>query len=777
MPSSFYSRLCIRLSLVLSAIVLLSNFGIAQETRPVHVEEWEYYRQHPEQIGKQAIPFKSGKRPLDAPVALSKVVYGFHPYWISAATASNYYFSLLTHMAYFSADVDTAVSTTGNFMTTNSWNTAQSVTYAQNAGVKVHLTVVMFANHSRVLNTAAYRTNLVNNIITLLNNRNAAGVVIDFESMSSSVSTNFKLFIKELGDALAANGKELAICLPAVDWSSIFTSTFFSYNNSVVTYYFLMAYDYYYRGSANAGPCAPLTTGTSSYHVSRSINTYITAGATAAKIIAGFPYYGYDWPVVSNARMAATTGSAASITYANAKTAVAAIISSDKFVDATYNTPWYRYQSGSQWHQVWYEDSLSLAKKYDTVLAKGLAGTGMWALSYDGSNTELWGAIKDAFGSSQPAQYTVLDNFESGVGRFDQPPSFSGSTRGIASTSTSARTVAIAKNGAGALKVTLQDSAAISIAWTVRLLSGGGAAVKNSAVNPDGYFGFWLKTSTAATGAQVAVTVDDIADGTELSPKQTIINDDAWHYYEFNMKGSGWTNFAAGNGSVTGTTATLDAIMLYSPNTSTDWVVYIDDVYYITTTALPVELTSFSYSVKNGVVEFNWVTQTEVNTSHFILERKTDAGLWQLVGRVAATGNSNSEKKYRLTENTNHPQAVLYRLKAVDNDGSESVCRILEVHPEQVTTFIVGQNFPNPFNPSTKIGYRLPEAALVQLQVFSITGELVYQWLEPEMAAGYHEIVFDGANLAGGVYLYRINAAGKQANTRYSAGGKMILLK
>ncbi|MBI2420172.1 MAG: hypothetical protein HYV28_20110, partial [Ignavibacteriales bacterium] len=723
----------------------------AQEQKPVHVQEWEYYRAHPEEIQQNAAPLKSGKRPLDEAASLSKVVYGFHPYWISEATASGYYFSLLTHMAYFSADVDTSVSTTGGFMTTNSWNTALSVTHAQNAGIKVHLTVVMFANHSRVLNTAAYRTNLVNNILTQINNRNANGAVIDFESMSSSVNTNFKLFIKELGDTLTSHNKELAVCLPAVDWSSTFSASFFTTNNPVVSYYFLMAYDYYWRGSANAGPCAPLTTGTSIYHVMRSINSYLTAGASTGKLIAGFPYYGYDWPVVSSSRMAATSANASSITFSSAKTAAAAINDTNKFFDATYKTSWYRYLSGSQWRQVWYDDSLSLSMKYDSIKAKGIAGTGMWALSYDGSNTDLWGALKKAFASTIAASYSVFDDFESTTGHFTNTPTYSGSTIGISTSSSAARVVSTAKNGLGALKLNLIDNASSSSAWTVRFVSGGGSIGNNTAVDPDGYLGFWMKTATAASGAQVAVTVDDQAGGTELSPKLTVNNNGEWNYYEFNMKGSGWTSFASGSGAVNGTSATLDALMFYAPNASPEWVIYLDDVYYISTSALPVELAAFSCLTKDGFCTLQWETKTEVNTSHFVIERGEGDGIWTEVGSRAAAGNSNVPLQYRLTDHKLIGANTHYRLKSVDNDGTVAVCKIIKAENTGAGMYSLQQNFPNPFNPATIIRFTLPEAGFVRFSVFSVNGEEVYKSSSLGLASGYHEIPFNGANLAGGV--------------------------
>ncbi|MCX6641594.1 MAG: T9SS type A sorting domain-containing protein [bacterium] len=78
---------------------------------------------------------------------------------------------------------------------------------------------------------------------------------------------------------------------------------------------------------------------------------------------------------------------------------------------------------------------------------------------------------------------------------------------------------------------------------------------------------------------------------------------------------------------------------------------------------------------------------------------------------------------------------------------------------------------PNPFNPTTTIRFDLPEAALVQLEVFDINGRSVgVQHVEP-LQSGAHEITFDGSMLPSGIYVYRLSAGAS------TASGKMVLLK
>jgi len=86
-------------------------------------------------------------------------------------------------------------------------------------------------------------------------------------------------------------------------------------------------------------------------------------------------------------------------------------------------------------------------------------------------------------------------------------------------------------------------------------------------------------------------------------------------------------------------------------------------------------------------------------------------------------------------------------------------------------SFTLKQNYPNPFNPQTAIEYSISKKGLVKLVLFNIQGELLDIIIDGIVEAGQHEVIFDGSNLASGIYIYSLTY-GKYVQTR-----KMIMVK
>ena len=70
----------------------------------------------------------------------------------------------------------------------------------------------------------------------------------------------------------------------------------------------------------------------------------------------------------------------------------------------------------------------------------------------------------------------------------------------------------------------------------------------------------------------------------------------------------------------------------------------------------------------------------------------------------------------------------------------------------------LGHNYPNPFNPSTKIKFSIPKPEHVKIEVYTIIGQKIEILLNKQMPVGYHEVNFNAKNLSSGIYLYKIEA-------------------
>jgi hypothetical protein len=88
--------------------------------------------------------------------------------------------------------------------------------------------------------------------------------------------------------------------------------------------------------------------------------------------------------------------------------------------------------------------------------------------------------------------------------------------------------------------------------------------------------------------------------------------------------------------------------------------------------------------------------------------------------------------------------------------------------PERFHLF---QNFPNPFNPATKINYQIPGISFVSLKIYDVLGIEVSSLVNEEKPAGAYEVKFNATDLPSGIYFYKLQAG------NFVAEKKMILIK
>lgn len=177
-----------------------------------------------------------------------------------------------------------------------------------------------------------------------------------------------------------------------------------------------------------------------------------------------------------------------------------------------------------------------------------------------------------------PPPAVVLDGFEASVGRFGSAPTLSGSTVGISTASWAQRSNIQAQAGQWSLQLRLVDNPNSSANWFVRLLSGGGSPANNAALQKaGGRLGAWFYTG--ATGVSVRYLVDD-SDGTEMSVARTLPAN-TWTFHEVRLDDPAqWSAWVGGNGVISASSVTLDAIVVERAQTSFDVYLYVDNVSF-----------------------------------------------------------------------------------------------------------------------------------------------------------------------------------------------------
>jgi hypothetical protein len=223
----------------------------------------------------------------------------------------------------------------------------------------------------------------------------------------------------------------------------------------------------------------------------------------------------------------------------------------------------------------------------------------------------------------------------------------------------------------------------------------------------------------------------------------------------------------------------------YSPYVGKYITSYPDqmEMTYDMTIPLPVELTSFTASTNQSVINLKWQTKTEVNNYGFEVERSLTVTLsegegfnkWEKIGFVPGHGNSNSPKDYSLTDkNLSGGSKFTYRLKQIDNDGKFEYSDEVEVElaPNEFALF---QNYPNPFNPATNIKFALPTAGNLTISIYSILGEKIKDLVAGFFKPGVYTATFDGSDFTSGTYIYTMLA--ESAEGGFVQVKKMLFLK
>ncbi len=174
---------------------------------------------------------------------------------------------------------------------------------------------------------------------------------------------------------------------------------------------------------------------------------------------------------------------------------------------------------------------------------------------------------------------------------------------------------------------------------------------------------------------------------------------------------------------------------------------------------LPVKYHSFTAASQEQCVLLNWITESEVNNSHYEVERSFDSNKFSTIGTVAASSKKEYDFKDEyslLKENT----IAYYRLKQIDVDGKYTYSNILSVRLK-INADVKMQVSPNPFVEAITTRFMATEKGKAEIRIMNVKGQVVSNKLI-NIVKGYNNIQIDGlSNLPAGIFIANQMVNGK----------------
>lgn len=329
-----------------------------------------------------------------------KEVYGFFPYWM-LSEHEKVSLNALTTIGLFALETDGA----GNIITARNgsqdegwamWNNSEIDVFIKRAKarrIKIELVVKAFdsTNIERLVISDKAQQLFISNVIQAVQSKSLNGVNLDFEYVGTPSQTTTDDFTRLVTNLQT----ELKRQLPNA------TLTISSYVNAAavpklvdvealagfVDAFIIMGYDIH-TPAGSPGPIAPIE---GNIGITGYLQSYLEK-SPPEKLILAVPYYGYDWPVPNvNGETDVKILPYAEIAEASKNSTI--------LWDDTSQSPYYKYvdPDTNSAREVHFENTRSLGVKYDFVNRKELRGIAIWALGYEGLNSDLRALILEKF--------------------------------------------------------------------------------------------------------------------------------------------------------------------------------------------------------------------------------------------------------------------------------------------------------------------------------------------------------------------------------------------
>jgi hypothetical protein len=346
---------------------------------------------------------------------------------------STWNFDLLSTVAFFGVHVGSG----GVFVGDSGWNTWNSsaltglVSTAHAHGTKVVLSVILqdfSPNTPAMCDGLRHPDATVAQAVYEMKAKGVDGVNLDYEGLDGSCGQSDSYWAQHAYTSLVARmraglGSSYYLSVDTYASSAVDGYGFFDVPNlaAYADSLFVMAYDLEYSNYPRLpascsqfclGPTAPLS---GYYYNDSTVVSQYVSSVGAGKVILGVPYYGRKACVGGAVPNGYPTSSVIADSYLDATSEA-----SDPAVQAgTYGAHRDSYSSGGERWDTWYntslrctrelywDDAVSLGRKYDLVNAQKLRGVGIWNLNYGGGAPELWSALRSHFGACASVSASV----------------------------------------------------------------------------------------------------------------------------------------------------------------------------------------------------------------------------------------------------------------------------------------------------------------------------------------------------------------------------------
>ena len=178
--------------------------------------------------------------------------------------------------------------------------------------------------------------------------------------------------------------------------------------------------------------------------------------------------------------------------------------------------------------------------------------------------------------------------------------------------------------------------------------------------------------------------------------------------------------------------------------------------------AAPVELLFFEVQAGGSTAELHWMTSSESNNSHFVIERSENGEKFEEIAIVPGWGTTQEIQEYEYRDEHAGVGRKYYRLKQVDFNGDFEYFSIREVYLKAVLGAEILAAYPNPASKRYNLELFLPKSEKSTLVVSDLQGHSIYQAKLTHLQEGYNACHLDISGWLPGLYVYKIQAGEHQ---------------